>query len=472
MMSDLSCSVLVIGAGIAGWTAALRAIEHGVDVLVVDKSPGEFGGGNTLMTSGSLRAAGKNLKSAPQALYREVMKEGVAYPELARAWADHCPASVDRLRGWGVELADGPAGGLLLEPRTSISLSPVYKRDVGANILRKLKASFTKRGGRYAGNTEALRLLIREGCVSGVVAQSNRKSLDIQSKATVLTTGGFSANKVMVVKYIGRHAHECKLRGSPNDTGDGLRMAMEIGAKAVNLSYFYGHLLSLKALSDDRFWPYPRLDSLVNEGILVDRLGNRFVDEGRGDVAVANELAKSDDVKGACLIFDEEAWQGARSDAPFPYPKTPSANPWLMENDGCLYKRKTAKELARAIDVDGANLLRTLDSFNKASERRSFEGVLVPRKGKTRPLRSPLYGLKVVPGITFTMGGVLINGKAEVLSQEEQPIKGLYAAGDAIGGLMGGYHGGYTGGLCQAIVTGIIAGENTASFATGSVRAG
>lgn len=204
----------------------------------------------------------------------------------------------------------------------------------------------------------------------------------------------------------------------------------------------------------------------------MDRLGNRFVDEGRGNVAVANELAKSDDVKGACLIFDEEAWQGARSDAPFPYPKTPSANPWLMENDGCLYKRETAEELARAIDVDGANLLRTLDSFNKASERGSFEGVLVPRKGKTRPLRSPLYGLKVVPGITFTMGGVLINGKAEVLSQEEQPIKGLYAAGDAIGGLMGGTHGGYTGGLCQAIVTGIIAGENTASFATGSVRAG
>jgi fumarate reductase flavoprotein subunit len=68
--------------------------------------------------------------------------------------------------------------------------------------------------------------------------------------------------------------------------------------------------------------------------------------------------------------------------------------------------------------------------------------------------------LKVVPGITFTMGGVLVNGNCEALNLEEKPIPGLYAAGDTIGGLMGGYRGGYTGGLMQAVVTGILAGEN------------
>ena len=77
-------------------------------------------------------------------------------------------------------------------------------------------------------------------------------------------------------------------------------------------------------------------------------------------------------------------------------------------------------------------------------------------------LRAPFYGLRVVPGITFTMGGVLVNGRAEALDESEKPIPGLYAAGDAIGGLMGGYRGGYTGGLMQAVVTGILAGENAA----------
>ena len=82
----------------------------------------------------------------------------------------------------------------------------------------------------------------------------------------------------------------------------------------------------------------------------------------------------------------------------------------------------------------------------------------VARTGKPKPLRAPFYGLRVVSGITFTMGGILINGRAEALNENEKSIPGLYAAGDAIGGLMGGYRGGYTGGLMQAAVTGILAG--------------
>ncbi|HMF49007.1 MAG TPA: FAD-binding protein, partial [Candidatus Saccharimonadales bacterium] len=85
---------------------------------------------------------------------------------------------------------------------------------------------------------------------------------------------------------------------------------------------------------------------------------------------------------------------------------------------------------------------------------------VVPRTGKPKVLRAPYYGLRVVSGITFTMGGILVNGQAAALDENEQPITGLYAAGDAIGGLMGGYRGGYTGGLMQAVVTGILAGEN------------
>jgi succinate dehydrogenase/fumarate reductase flavoprotein subunit len=103
-----------------------------------------------------------------------------------------------------------------------------------------------------------------------------------------------------------------------------------------------------------------------------------------------------------------------------------------------------------------------VDQYNRAIESDNPRSLSVPRTGKPKPLRTPFYGLKVVPGITFTMGGILVNGHCEALSAEEKPIQGLYAAGDAIGGLMGGYRGGYTGGLMQAIVTGILAGENAA----------
>ncbi|HVO91994.1 MAG TPA: FAD-binding protein, partial [Terriglobales bacterium] len=233
---------------------------------------------------------------------------------------------------------------------------------------------------------------------------------------------------------------------------------------AVNLKYFYGHLISRKALVDDRFWPYPRLDSFVDEGILVDRNANRFVDEGRGDVAVANELARSDDVTGAILIFDQHTWDAAKDDAVSNSVKTPAPNPWLIDNDGEIFFAPRIEELARKIDVDETRLAATLNDYNRAVEAKTASSLAVPRTGKPKPLRAPYYGLRVVSGITFTMGGILINGQAAALDQNEQPITGLYVAGDAIGGLMGGYRGGYTGGLMQAVVTGILAGENAAAF--------
>jgi fumarate reductase flavoprotein subunit len=239
-------------------------------------------------------------------------------------------------------------------------------------------------------------------------------------------------------------------------------MALEIGAKAINLKYFYGHLISRKSLTDDRFWPYPRLDSFVDDGILVNRDGNRFVDEGRGDVAVANELARSDNVTGGVLVFDHLTWQAARDDAFSNSVKTPAPNPWLLDNDGELFHHDTIEGLADLVGVGRENLMRTIEDYNRSVEQKTTTQLPMARTGKPKPLRAPFYGLKVIPGITFTMGGILVNGRGEALDEEEKSIRGLYAAGDAIGGLMGGYRGGYTGGLMQAVTTGILAGENAA----------
>jgi fumarate reductase flavoprotein subunit len=135
-----------------------------------------------------------------------------------------------------------------------------------------------------------------------------------------------------------------------------------------------------------------------------------------------------------------------------------------MDNQGELFCHSTSQGLASLIGVNGANLTRTIGDYNRAIESGLFNELAVRRTGKPKMLHPPFYGLKVVPGITFTMGGILVNGRCEVLDVKEQPIAGLYAAGDCIGGLMGGYRGGYTGGLMQAIVTGILAGENAAAL--------
>jgi fumarate reductase flavoprotein subunit len=461
-MENITCDVLVVGAGLAGFTAAVRAAETTARVVLIDRSNGPLGDGNILMASGSLRAGGKSPRTNPSELYQFVMQEGVAYPELAKAWSETCGRAVDWLINSGVKVDESAPGRIWLDQSGEVSLAPVYKKDVGTRALAKLRERFEQVGGHYWNGVEARRLIVDNDRVRGVVGQQAGGEIEFHAGATLLCTGGFSANKEMVKQYIGPHADQCKLRGSRQCTGDGLRMALAIGAKAVNLKFFYGHLISRKALIDDRFWPYPRLDSFVEEGILVDRNGDRFVDEGRGDVAVANELARSDDVTGAVLIFDQESWQAATDDAFSNSVKTPAPNPWLMDNDGDIFFGGTIADLTQALGMKVTKLASTVEKYNRAIAAGAADSLAIPRTGKPKSLRAPFYGLKVVPGITFSMGGVLVNGRCEVLNQEEKSIAGLYAAGDTIGGLMGGYRGGYTGGLMQALVTGILAAENAA----------
>lgn len=461
-METVKCDVLVVGAGLAGFTAAVRAAEAGRSVLLIDKSDGALGGGNILMASGSLRAGGKDPRTRPAELYEFVMAEGLGYPDLVRSWSATCGRAVDWLISSGVKLTESAPGRVWLDQSGEVSLAPVYKKDVGTRALASLKQRLERLGGRYLNAVQGEKLIVESGRVGGVIGKRGGDRIHFRADATVLSTGGFSANKELLKKYIGPHADQCKLRGSAQCTGDGLRMALAVGATAVNLKYFYGHLISRKALVDDRFWPYPRLDSFVDEGILVDREGNRFVDEGRGDVAVTNELARSDDVTGAVLIFDHESWNAAKNDAFSNSVKTPAPNPWLADNDGDLFSHDKIAGFGKILGIDDQCLVATLGDYNRAIQSNDGNALKIPRTGKPKLLRAPYYGLRVVPGITFTMGGVLVNGRAEVLIDGEKPIGGLYAAGDTIGGLMGGYRGGYTGGLMQAVVTGILAGENAA----------
>jgi fumarate reductase flavoprotein subunit len=458
-MDNLVSDIVIVGAGLAGFSAAVRAAENGADVLLIEKSEGALGDGNVLMASGSLRAGGKSPKTTAHELYDFVMSEGVANSDLVEAWANTCGRAIDWLISAGVGLEETAPGRIWLDQTSETCLGPVYKRDVGTRALTSLKRRLSKLGGRYLTGIAGNKLLVDNGRVVGLIADRNREQIEIHSRATILSTGGFSANKELINKYIGPRADRCKLRGSKQNTGDGLQMALAIGAKAVNLKYFYGHLIARKALTDDRFWPYPRLDSFVDEGILIDASANRFVDEGRGDVAVANELARSQDPTGATLIIDDESWNAAKDHPSSTSLKIPSPNPWILDNGGEIFRCDSAQALAAELGVDAEVLKRTIEDYNCAVASKRPGSLNVPRSGTPKVLHAPFHGLRVVPGITFTMGGIAINGRAEV-QHENGTIAGLYAAGDAIGGLMGGYRGGYTGGLMQAVVTGILAGEN------------
>jgi len=440
--------------------AACRAAELGADVLLVDKG-GFLGDGNTRTTTGAYYTAGISYFSTPDELNNRVMTRGSASPELARAYSDSCRKGLEWLESAGVQVDRTGAEVPRLETKSPVSTAPVYKVDTGPNIIKKLRTFFDSHHGVSASNTRATKLITQKGKVVGIEAtDSAGKRLRLSAGATVLATGGFQADRELLKKHIGRRADTCKLMGAPAATGDGLKMAMDVKARVVNLQYLHAHLVSAKSLTDDRFWPYPTLESLIEDGIVVDRTGKRFRDEGWGDVAMANTVARWYEVAEAYLVFDETAWERSKGDAQ----TLVAANPWLLEKGGGLYKAESASELATKLGVNGKMLETTIQGFNTAATRHRLGELPIPRINKPGPLKPPFYGLKVVPGIISTMGGPLVNRRANVLDKGGKSIPGLFAAGDVVGGLMGGPNGGYVGGISQATVTGILAGENAYKY--------
>jgi len=465
MSAASKVDVLVVGGGLAGLVAASRAAELNAAVLLLDK--GSFlGDGNTQTTSGAYYTAGIRVSSDPDELYTRALRGGAAYPELARVWADNCRRALEWLEHVGIDVDRRGGDVPRLESKSSISTAPVYRIDVGTSMIKKLRAFFEARQGVSMSKTRALKLVTSQGRVAGLeAADGSGNRVTLRSGATILATGGFQANRELLRKHVGRHADTCKLMGSSTATGDGLRMALEVRAKTVNLKYIYGRVVSLKALTDDRFWPYPTMDTLIEDGVVVDRKGRRFCDEGWGDIPLANKLATWDDVTKSFLIFDEAAWERSKSDTQSVVPP----NPWLRDKEGMLYKAENLSELGSKLGIDAKNLEATVEQFNAAAVRRRLGELAVPRFNNVGPLKPPYYGVKLLPGIISTMGGPLINGRANVLDRSEKPIPGLFAAGDLVGGLMGGRNGGYVGGISQAAVTGLLAGEGARRYAMGSM---
>ncbi|MET0353356.1 MAG: FAD-binding protein, partial [Plantibacter flavus] len=187
----------------------------------------------------------------------------------------------------------------------------------------------------------------------------------------------------------------------------------------------------------------------------------RFCDEGLGGIDMANKLARRDDPFGV-VICDADVWNGAAGASAV----VPPANPELVERGGTLHRADTIRELAELAGLPSAGVEATVDELNAFAEG---VGPLlrVPRSATNGPLRGlrvpPFVAIPVAPGMTFTMGGPLIDRRARVRSGEGGTIPGLYAVGSAAGGFDGGHDVGYAGGLIRGVVTGLAAAEDLAA---------
>jgi succinate dehydrogenase/fumarate reductase flavoprotein subunit len=465
-MSDRPAFDLVaIGGGFAGLIAALRGAELGLRTAVVEQGADARYPCSSRMAGGIFHVSYHDVKLPPEELLAAILRATAdeAESELALAIATDCGRTVDWLAAQGASFTGASPISwhrwTLAPPRAAVAGQDWQGRGPDV-MLARLKQRLEERQGRMLLGARAEALRLEGGRCIGLTARRNGAELALDARAVVIADGGFPADPELFRRHIGPSPELVLWRNAGSALGDGLRMAEQAGAALTRLDRFYGHLMSRDAMTDDGLWPYPQIDAVAAAAIVVDRNGRRLCDEGRGGIAITNDIARLDDPLSATVICDAAIWDDAGRAAQIP------PNPELERAGGTLYRAETLAALAEVADLDPVALEDTVAAYNEAVRNGKLAALSPPRTSKGGPPAAiatpPFVAIPICPGITNTMGGIAINGSGRVRRPDGSTIDGLYAAGGCTGGLEGGGALGYVGGLIKACVFGLRAGEDAA----------
>ncbi len=461
----MTFDLVAVGGGFAGLVAAVRAAELGLAAAVVERGTGEHYMCNSRVCTGVTHVGFLHPDEVPDTLYDRIQDAagGTAREDLARSFAANAGRTLAWLRDHGAEFTDAPhryKGPPMLAPGRVIRAGLDWERSGPNLFLKELRRRLEAAGGKLLTGTEAVSLAMADGACAGVdvVGPSGAERLD--ARAVVLADGGFQAGREALRRHITRSPDRLRQRNVETGIGDALRMAEQAGAALVGLDLFYGHVLSLDAMTNEGLWPYPQLDALCAGAVVVDGAARRFADEGLGGIWLVNAIARLDDPLGAVVVFDAAAWEDAREADIVP------PNPSLAEAGGTVLEAASLDGLAAKAGLDATALAHTVATHNGAIDNDSLAGLDPPRTTATyeaKPIaRPPFRAIPLCAGITVTMGGIAVDGAARVVRVDDTPIPGLYAAGSCVGGIEGGPRAGYVGGLIKAFLLGLVAAETAA----------
>ena len=433
--------------------------------IVLEKGSAEKYPCNSRFTGGTYHVAMNDIMAGEKPLFSLIEKAtgGAARPGLSQAVAEDAERAVRWLQGEGLRFMKASASPhhqwVLAPPgRTRPGLD--WEGRAGDVLLRTLEQNLVKRGGQLVRGAAVRNLLMEEGRCVGVKVEEGGAVAEYRARAVVIADGGFQGNEELVRKHISGQPAKLKQRGAGTGIGDGLRMATAAGAAVSDLNRFYGHLLSRDAFAIPTLWPYPYLDALAAAAVVIDSQGNRFTDEGRGGVYVANAIAGLADPLSAAIIFDEAIWAGPGRTGLIP------PNSHVPAEGGTLHRAATIMELAQLLEVPPDQLGHTIGEYNEALRQGQLGSLRPARteiKGRPWPIAAPpFYAAPICAGITYTMGGILIDEYGRVAAESGGIVNGLYAAGASTGGLEGGPQVGYVGGLVKGTVFGLRSAEHIA----------
>ncbi|MCY3838503.1 MAG: FAD-dependent tricarballylate dehydrogenase TcuA [Gammaproteobacteria bacterium] len=489
--------VVVIGGGNAALVAAIAARERGADVAVLERAPYALRGGNSRFTAGAMRTVYGGVddlrRLMPELTEAEVRRadfgtysrerfyddlgrvtEYRADPELAERLIDSSFEVLCWMRGKGVRFLplygrqsfemEGKVrfwGGVTVEawgggPGLIDSLTDIA-RESGVEI---------RYGARASGLQET-----PDGFEVRLGGASEAPRLD--ADAVVLACGGFESNPAWRARYLGPGWDLAKVRGTRFNTGDGIRMAVDVGA-ATRGNFSGCHAVAWD-LNAPEFGDLDVGDNFQKHsypfGIVVNREGHRFVDEGADfrNYTYARYGREILNQPGQCAwqLFDAKVAHLLRDE--YRIGRVTKATAGSIE--------ALAERIASTETMDAGALVAEVARFNAAvdtetpfdptvKDGRGTVGLAVPKSNWANRLDTPpfeAYG--VTCGITFTFGGLAVDAEARVLAEDGAPIPRLFAAGELVGGL---YYFNYPGGtgLTAGAVFGRTAGHNASVVET------
>ena len=364
----------------------------------------------------------------------------------------------------------GRQSGLVNGKRKFFGRLPIEAHGGGAGLVDYLDKAVKAKGIEVFYNARAVSLLFDGIRVSGVRTQHNGKMVDFKAKSVILACGGFEANPEMRTRYLGPGWELVKVRGSRFNQGDGLKMALDIGAAP------YGNWSGCHAVGWDRNAPEFGDVSVGDQfqkhsyifGLLVNAEGKRFVDEGWDFHAFTYAKYGGEVLKQtgqfAWQVFDSKVSKLLRSEYRIKMMTKVSAN--------------TLEELAAKLEgVNPDGFLKTVREYNAAVKKevpfthvvkdgKCTVGIEPPKSNWAQVLDTPPYdAYQTTCGITFTFGGLrIIKETGQVVDVHLKPIPGLYTAGEMVGGLFYFNYPSGTG-LVSGAVFGRLAGKGAAEAA-------
>ncbi|MBN6042054.1 FAD-dependent tricarballylate dehydrogenase TcuA [Amycolatopsis sp. 195334CR] len=467
--------VIVVGGGNAGFSAAHAAAERGRRVVLLERGSRELAGGNSFYTAGAVRIVHDGLASVADLLDpddRHAISDLPPYP------AEQFHADMTKVTGG----RNDPALTEVLVSRSQDTLRWLHGKGLRYRLMYERQAYPDEHGrqvfwgGLAVGSTGGGKGLIEQHTAAAeragveirygvrardLIQEGNRivgvtwtddtgAEGELRAESVVLAAGGFEADPELRREHLGEGWQRAKVRGTPFNTGDMLTAAIKAGA-ATHGDWSTCHSVAWDAWAEGNESNRELTNQLTRGGyplgIVVNRRGERFIDEGADfrnytyALYGARILAQPDGL--AFQLFDATTRPRLRTEE---Y-DMPGAS---------VVSAGTLAELAEGIGVDAAALERTVREFNASIDRDVPLDLAVKdgRAAKVDPPKShwaipletaPYYAFPVTCGITFTFGGLRADEHGRVLDPAGAPLPGLFVCGEMLGGLFSGNYPGGTG---------------------------